>query len=131
MAASGIKPGVPVILRELEPSSPFFKHGQSLRVTGRLQSYQAETGIAEMSDGNVILKIDTRHLSDLIFSAGSLYQFIGELVIGFNTQDVLLQARVGRMVDGLDLNLYQQSLHLSRKLESYISNTSRSKKNLG
>ncbi|KAF3339532.1 Telomere-capping, CST complex subunit [Carex littledalei] len=67
MAASGIKPGVPVILRELEPSSPFFKHGQSLRVTGRLEAYQAETGISEISDGNVRLKIYTRHLTDLGF----------------------------------------------------------------
>ncbi|XP_078160961.1 CST complex subunit TEN1-like [Carex rostrata] len=88
MAASGIKPGFPVILRELEPSSPIFKHGQSLRVTGRLESYQAETGIAEISDGNVSLKIVTQHLINLIFCAGSLYQFIGELVIDFDTQDV-------------------------------------------
>lgn len=35
MASSGLKPGVPVILRELEPSSEFFKQGTSLRVTGK------------------------------------------------------------------------------------------------
>jgi len=33
--AAGLKPGVPVILRELEPSSEMFKQGASLRVTGR------------------------------------------------------------------------------------------------
>ena len=37
MATSGIKPGVPVILRELDPSSPFFKHGQSLLREGELE----------------------------------------------------------------------------------------------
>jgi CST complex subunit TEN1 len=35
MASSGLKPGVPVILRELEPSSEMFKQGASLRVTGK------------------------------------------------------------------------------------------------
>ncbi|KAJ1287814.1 hypothetical protein BS78_02G039500 [Paspalum vaginatum] len=35
MASAGLKPGVPVILRELEPSSEFFKQGASVRVTGR------------------------------------------------------------------------------------------------
>lgn len=35
MASSTIKPGVLVALRELEPSSQFFKHGTSLRVTGK------------------------------------------------------------------------------------------------
>jgi hypothetical protein len=33
--AAGLKPGVPVILQELEPSSEMFKQGASLRVTGR------------------------------------------------------------------------------------------------
>ena len=34
MASAGLKPGVPVTLRELEPSSEMFKQGASFRVTG-------------------------------------------------------------------------------------------------
>ncbi|KAJ1692082.1 hypothetical protein LUZ63_008780 [Rhynchospora breviuscula] len=120
MASLGIKPGVPVMLRELQPSSPFFKHGQSLRLIGKLEAYQVENGVAEISDGVVTLKVNTRNLTDLVFCVGSLYQFIGELAIGLNSNDVLLLARVGRIVDGLDLNLYQQSLHLSRNLMGWI-----------
>ncbi|KAJ4775886.1 CST complex subunit TEN1 [Rhynchospora pubera] len=112
----GIKPGVPLMLRELQPFSPFFKHGQSLRLTGKLEAYQVDHGFAEISDGIIKLKIDTRHLTGLVFCVGSLYQFIGELLIDLDNNNVLLEARVGRIVDGLDLNLYQQSLHLSRNL---------------
>ncbi|KAJ3696371.1 hypothetical protein LUZ61_000076 [Rhynchospora tenuis] len=120
MASLGIKPGVPVMLRELQPSSPFFKHGQSLRLTGKLEAYHVENRIAVISDGVVTLKVNTRNLTDLTFCIGSWYQFIGELVIGLDSNDMLLQARVGRIVDGLDLNLYQQSLHLSRNLMGWI-----------
>uniref|UniRef100_A0A8R7PD98 Uncharacterized protein n=1 Tax=Triticum urartu TaxID=4572 RepID=A0A8R7PD98_TRIUA len=34
MASSTLKPGVPITLQELEPSSEMFKQGASLRVTG-------------------------------------------------------------------------------------------------
>ncbi|KAF2314790.1 hypothetical protein GH714_033583 [Hevea brasiliensis] len=40
-----------------------------------------ETAIAIVVDGNAILKIDTQHLRDLSFRIGSVYQFIGELLI--------------------------------------------------
>lgn len=35
MASSGIKPGILVSLQELDSSSPLFKQGASLRVTGK------------------------------------------------------------------------------------------------
>ena len=47
----------------------------------RLQEYSAETAIATIVDGNANLKVNTRHLMDLTFRIGSLYQFIGELFI--------------------------------------------------
>uniref|UniRef100_A0A453BM78 Uncharacterized protein n=1 Tax=Aegilops tauschii subsp. strangulata TaxID=200361 RepID=A0A453BM78_AEGTS len=34
MASSTLKPGVPITLQELEPSSEMLKQGASLRVTG-------------------------------------------------------------------------------------------------
>jgi len=47
----------------------------------RLQEYSLETGVATVIDGNDILKVNTEHLKDIKFQVGSLYQFIGELLI--------------------------------------------------
>lgn len=47
----------------------------------RLQEYSVETAIAIVVDGNAKLKINTQHLRDLSFRVGSIYQFIGELLI--------------------------------------------------
>ncbi|CAH9061520.1 unnamed protein product [Cuscuta epithymum] len=112
MAASAIKAGALVMLQELNPSSPFFKQGASLRVTGKLQDYDVQTACAVVVDGNASLKIDTQHLNVNI-RPGSIYQFIGELHID-PSNEAILKARVGRNVDGMDLNLYNQSLQLLR-----------------
>ncbi|KAF8401419.1 hypothetical protein HHK36_012358 [Tetracentron sinense] len=117
MASSAIKHGELVSLDDLHPSSAFFKQGASLRVTGKLQEYSVETAIAIISDGSARLKINTEHLRDLNFRVGSIYQFIGELVIEPNNE-TMMQARVGRNVDGIDLNLYQQSLQLLRQFQA-------------
>ena len=106
MASAGLKPGVPVTLRELEPSSEMFKQGASLRVTGMyvskhpftygqtyvsvvlnlllffsLQSYDVDSATAVIQDGSVSLKVDTQNLRDISFRTNSAYQFIGELLI--------------------------------------------------
>jgi undecaprenyl pyrophosphate synthase len=47
----------------------------------RLHEYSLETGLATVIDGNDILKVSTEHLKDLKFQVGSVYQFIGELLI--------------------------------------------------
>ncbi|PKU73327.1 CST complex subunit TEN1 [Dendrobium catenatum] len=119
MASSIIKPGLLVALQELQPSSPFFKEGQSIRVTGKLQSYSVESAIAIIVDGGATLLIDTQHLRDINFRINSIYQFIGELLIPHDGQ-VVLKARIGRNVDGIDLNLYHQSIRLRRKFEADI-----------
>ncbi|KAI0510329.1 hypothetical protein KFK09_010930 [Dendrobium nobile] len=119
MASSIIKPGLLVALQELEPSSPFFKEGQSIRVTGKLQAYNVESAIAIIVDGGATLLIDTQHLRDINFRINSMYQFIGELLIPHDGQ-VVLKARIGRNVDGIDLNLYHQSIRLRRKFEADI-----------
>ncbi|RAL54278.1 unnamed protein product [Cuscuta campestris] len=112
MAASAIKSGTLVTLQELNPSSPFFKQGASLRVTGKLQDYDVESASAIVVDDNASLKIDTQHLNVNI-RPGSIYQFIGELHFG-SGNEAILKARVGRNVDGMDLSLYHQSLQLLR-----------------
>lgn len=106
-----------VTLQELQPSSPFYKQGASLRVTGRLQAYSAETAMATIADGSASLRINTQHLRGLNFRVDSVYQFIGELLIQPDNEAVL-QARVGRNVDGIDLSLYHQALQLLRKFQA-------------
>ncbi|KAF6141254.1 hypothetical protein GIB67_024338 [Kingdonia uniflora] len=80
----------------------------------RLQAYSAETAGAIIADGSYKLKIDTEHLRDLNFRAGSIYQFIGELLIKPDTE-IVLQARIGKNVDGMDLDLFRQSLQLLKQ----------------
>ncbi|KAH8507245.1 hypothetical protein Peur_049276 [Populus x canadensis] len=125
MAAMAIKHGELVTLEELNPSSPFFKQGASVRVTGKLQEYTVETAIAVVADGNATLKIDTQHLRDISFRIGSVYQFIGELLIQPDSE-AILQARVGRIADGIDLSLYHQSLQLLRQFQADHLNNSTS-----
>ncbi|KAM7488121.1 hypothetical protein LguiB_025605 [Lonicera macranthoides] len=117
MASSSISSGALVTLQELTSSSPQFRQGASLRVTGKLQDYNVETAIATIVDGSASLKIDTQHLS-LNLRVGSFYQFIGELHIQQPNNEGVLKARVGRNVDGIDLNLYNQSLQLLREFQA-------------
>ncbi|KAL6290803.1 hypothetical protein ACE6H2_008313 [Prunus campanulata] len=101
-----------------------------------LQEYSVETAIASIIDGSDSLKINTQHLRELSFRVGSIYQFIGELLIqpdnevsgGFiPTHECYVNyvramssiARVGRNVDGIDLNLYYQSLQLLRQFQAH------------
>ncbi|CAO2831988.1 unnamed protein product [Amaranthus hypochondriacus] len=116
MASSVVTSGSLVILEELIPSSPLFHHGASLRVTGRLLEYSVESAMAVIADGSATLKIDTQHLK-LSYRVDSIYQFIGELYFEVENQPIL-RARVGRNVDGLDLNLYRQSLRLLKEFQA-------------
>ncbi|CAN0914134.1 CST complex subunit TEN1 [Linum grandiflorum] len=116
-----IQSGTPVNLAELCPGSPFLIDGVSVRVTGKLQDYSPETGLAIMVDGDAKLKIDTQHLRELSFRTGSTFMFIGELLIRPDNEAVL-QARVGRNVDGIDLDLYRQSMQLLRQFQKDYPN---------
>ncbi|CAN6193667.1 unnamed protein product [Urochloa humidicola] len=124
MASAGLKSGVPVILRELEPSSEMLKQGASLRVTGILQSYDVDSATAVIEDGNMSLKVNTQLLRDVSFRTNSAYQFIGELLI-CPDNIVILQARIGRNVDGLDLKLYKQSLLIQRQHKAKLQSSRR------
>lgn len=124
-------------------------HPLSCNLFGRLQEFSVETAIATVVDGNDSLKIDTKNLRELSIRVGSMYQFIGELLIqpdnevsckykstkhmevtahesysNVNSSGVIvifqavLQARVGRNVDGIDINLYHQSLQLLRQFQA-------------
>ncbi|XP_020868316.1 CST complex subunit TEN1 isoform X2 [Arabidopsis lyrata subsp. lyrata] len=110
MANTRIEPGVPITLQELYPSSQFYKEAVSLRVTGMLSGYSVETAIGVIEDGGKSLKINTQNLRDISFRVGSIYQFIGELHIEPNNE-----ARTGRNVDGIDMNLYRKTVELLRQ----------------
>nr|CAB3505076.1 unnamed protein product [Digitaria exilis] len=101
-----------------------FKQGASLRVTGILQSYDMDSATAVIKDGSVSLKIDTQNLRDVSFRTNSAYQFIGELQIHADNE-AILQARIGRNVDGLDLNLYQSALLIQREQEAKLRSSRR------
>ncbi|CAA7061570.1 unnamed protein product [Microthlaspi erraticum] len=114
MAHPQTKSAAAITLQELYPSSPFYKEAASIRVTGMLRGYSVETGIGVIEDGNKSLRIGTQHLKDLSLRVGSVYQFIGELHIEPN-HEAILQARTGRNVDGIDMNLYRKTIGLLRQ----------------
>uniref|UniRef100_A0A0E0AFZ9 Uncharacterized protein n=1 Tax=Oryza glumipatula TaxID=40148 RepID=A0A0E0AFZ9_9ORYZ len=84
-----------------------------------VRSYDLNSAIAVIQDGGASLKVDTQNLREISFRTNSTYQFIGELLIKPDN-DAVLQARVGRNVDGIDLNLYQQSLLIRRQYEAQL-----------
>ncbi|KAL8484923.1 hypothetical protein ACS0TY_027283 [Phlomoides rotata] len=88
----------------------------------RLEEYNVVTAEAVIVDGGARLNVDTQHLT-LNLRRGSIYQFIGELHIEPNDQ-AILKARVGRNVDGLDINLYNQTLKLLRQFQDEQMNAS-------
>lgn len=120
-----------------------------------LQSYDVDSAVAVIQDGSERLKIDTQNLRDISFRSNSTFQFIGELLIQPNNDVIfspcpdfaspfclvsleqfyikfgawvlqaILEARVGRNVDGLDLNLYQQSLIIRRQHEAKLLSSRR------
>ncbi|KMS94799.1 hypothetical protein BVRB_015210 [Beta vulgaris subsp. vulgaris] len=116
MASSVVSSGALVNLEELKPSSPHFQNGASLRVTGKLLDYNVETAVVVIVEGSATLNIDTQYVK-LNYRVGSIYQFIGELSFELENQPIL-KARVGRNVDGMDLNLYRQSVRLLKEFQA-------------
>ncbi|KAK8633587.1 hypothetical protein V6N13_014431 [Hibiscus sabdariffa] len=120
---AAIKSGALVTLLELQQSSEFFKEGASLRDLGPLknQKFSRVRGLVAAArvmkqshgkgDGRVV------HLRELGFRIGSIFQFIGEVHIQPDNEAVL-QARTGRNVDGIDLDLYYQSLKQLRQFQA-------------
>ncbi|KAI3972002.1 hypothetical protein MKX01_030203 [Papaver californicum] len=109
-----IRHGVLVSLEDLPPSSSHFTDGSSIRVTGKLKEYHLETSTALITDGGYQLKINTEQMNELNIQVGFTYQFIGELVIQPNSNE----ARVGRNVEGIDLNFCKKTLHLLKRFQA-------------
>uniref|UniRef100_K3WMX9 CST complex subunit Ten1 n=1 Tax=Globisporangium ultimum (strain ATCC 200006 / CBS 805.95 / DAOM BR144) TaxID=431595 RepID=K3WMX9_GLOUD len=91
---------------------------RSVRITGRLDAYDAQRNLARVSFQNAEITVDTRILSmdGLELRIGSMYQFLGETQHTSGGQDtVRLVARVARNVDSLDMDLFLQALALRRQ----------------
>ncbi|KAF1328711.1 hypothetical protein FI667_g6500, partial [Globisporangium splendens] len=94
---------------------------RSVRITGRLDAYDAQRNLARVSFENAEMTVDTRILSvdGLELHIGSMYQFLGEtqqVRQASGGQDtVRLVARVARNVDSLDMDLFLQALALRRQ----------------
>ncbi|KAK3272256.1 hypothetical protein CYMTET_19434 [Cymbomonas tetramitiformis] len=127
-----------VQIHELFERSQFFE-GKSVRVTGRLKKLDALTGEATISQHSLELAIDTSYLRGVSLLQGSMFQIIGDfrLIVnelrakeggdlsGVRSDDLnsprrpLIQARIARNVDGIDMQLYEQALGLRR---TYLAN---------
>ncbi|KAI7833685.1 telomere-capping, CST complex subunit-domain-containing protein [Kickxella alabastrina] len=115
--------GTPVFLEEIVSKEPAFV-GHTVRITGTLHSYSPTT------DGPLsALIVRTQLLGVVQYHVGQTYQFIG--VVGSRTaindgkdekdeglmvddaqcaRTVELHARVGRVVDGLDMAVYRRAV---------------------
>ncbi|KAG7397565.1 hypothetical protein PHYBOEH_000498 [Phytophthora boehmeriae] len=96
---------------------------RSVRITGRLETYDAQRNTATVSFQNASMTVETQRmeLKNLRLQVGSMYQFLGETYpMNKNGQtEIRLVARVGRNVDSLDIDLFLETLAMRRQfLES-------------
>ncbi|KAE8876566.1 hypothetical protein PF005_g7194 [Phytophthora fragariae] len=92
---------------------------RSVRITGRLEAYDAQRKLAKVSFQDVSMTVETQRmaLGNLRLQIGSMYQFLGETYSsnqGGQTE-VRLVARVGRNVDSLDIDLFLEALAMRRQ----------------
>ncbi|KAJ2900564.1 hypothetical protein IWW38_000441 [Coemansia aciculifera] len=124
-----LEPGTPVFLEELVARPPHFI-GRTVRVTGTLHSYSPKTDRASLVDGQSLILVDTKLLGVHQYHIGQTYQLIGVVVASAQMDgeetpkdlledvryslDIVLQARVVREVDGLDMAIYRKSVVMLR-----------------
>ncbi|DAZ92585.1 TPA: hypothetical protein N0F65_012815 [Lagenidium giganteum] len=86
-----------------------------VRITGRLEQYDATRELAKVAFQGASMAVETRLLANthVELRIGSMYQFLGDTRV--QAGSVCLSARVVRNVDNLDIDLYLQALELRRK----------------
>ncbi|KAJ9561785.1 hypothetical protein OSB04_006945 [Centaurea solstitialis] len=98
------------------PHCSFNRHGSLLL----LQEYNVGTTIVVIADGGATLAVDTQHLRlnlRMVPIHLPVHRRTFHLTKSRRSEGIL-KARVGRNVDGIDLNLYHQSLKLKRHFQS-------------
>ncbi|KAI9910714.1 hypothetical protein PsorP6_010870 [Peronosclerospora sorghi] len=92
---------------------------RSVRITGRLDAYDAQEKLAKVSFQGVSMTIETQGLAleHLRLELGSMYQFLGETYTSEKGRqpEVRLVARVARNVDSLDIGLFLEALAMRRQ----------------
>ena len=117
-----------VLLRELHEDANVFH--KSLRVTGFMRQMDISQGICRIEHDSHSVFVDTALVPASSVALESLVQFIGEIkparehpFFASNTSegDFYMKAKILRMVDGLDLTLYEESLLARRDFLQYQS----------
>ncbi|KAL3665881.1 hypothetical protein V7S43_009305 [Phytophthora oleae] len=92
---------------------------RSVRITGRLETYDAQRKLAIISFQDVSMVVETQRLAleNLRLQLGSMYQFLGETYASNQggPTEVRLVARVARNVDSLDIDLFLEALAMRRQ----------------
>lgn len=101
------------ILADVYPSN----NNHSVRILGKLKSYNPVTCIGRLADPeNKTLKtlaVNLQHVDDISFIKDSIYQIIGE--IKPISDEKILDACIVKNVDGIDIQMFKEALHLRRK----------------
>mmetsp|Transcript_49890 Transcript_49890/g.125396 ORF Transcript_49890/g.125396 Transcript_49890/m.125396 type:complete len:121 (-) Transcript_49890:238-600(-) len=110
-------PGEIVHLHEILAAPPASQHDKSVRVCGYLKEFKPAENLAVIGHKEHQLNIDIEDF-DLPYRLDSLLQFIGEL--RSSPAGLILKPRVVRLVDGMDIDLYQSCVGMMRDfLEKY------------
>ncbi|CAI5724556.1 unnamed protein product [Peronospora destructor] len=92
---------------------------RSVRITGKLEAYDAQLQVATVSFQNVSMTVETQRLAfeNLRLQLNSMYQFLGETytIKKEGEMKVRLVARVARNVDSLDIDLFLEALAMRRQ----------------
>jgi hypothetical protein len=101
--------------------------GMFVRVTGHVQKLRDEEGMLEITHDGVSLFVDTNtHIDIKDSKEDDLVQFIGEIK-KTSTQmcqrygNIFLEAKIFRIVNGLDMKLYEEALKARRNFLQTIS----------
>jgi len=113
--------GEVVLLKELYSDPNVI--GKYVRVTGTATSVNTSTNIVEITHDNVLLNVDISLIDIGTLKLDTLVQFIGEIhsrnMDGIMNQvqaksmqknQLLLSARIFRVVEGLDMRLFEETL---------------------
>eukprot|EP00037_Helgoeca_nana_P006723 m.61597 g.61597 ORF g.61597 m.61597 type:complete len:117 (-) comp17586_c0_seq1:1064-1414(-) len=105
-----IEPAEVILAEELRKDPESFE-GKCVRVLGKVAAINPRDNTAELTGGGVV--VDLKLVGAV--KAGSLYQFIGDVATQSADDGVVVNARLGWCVDGVDVRLYKEALRARRQ----------------
>ncbi len=97
------------------------RDGLSVRVLGRLVTFDPHASQAVIEHRDATLAVDTSLLEARAYHAGDLLQFIGELAPSGGTGELGLRARIVQSVAGLNISTYERAVDSLREFEASLS----------